>query len=461
MNKRKKLIFGVALVLAALVGLVSIPRNIAVTINGETQYLNTNALTVSAALEKDGFLLEEADQISPDGGSLTLGVQEIEVELARPVSIHVLPGSEEHDLYTAERLPSQLLSAAGIDLGEEDQLLMAGEPVNLNQELPYQGDYQLVVRKAVNLQIEDEGQTTSILSSAETLAQALEENGIVLKEGDRIQPELETVLVSDLDVVIQRAKPVAIDMQDESIAVQTAAKTVAEVLVEAGLSLQGADYSIPDAQSLIPEDGHIRVVRVREEFTLTQTNIPFSVDYIQSDQVELDQREVVQAGEFGVEVTRTRVIYEDEQEVSRVEEVTWVAKEPKDQLTGLGTQVVVRTMDTPNGPIEYWRAVNVYATSYSPCRLGIENYCSSGTASGLTAQHGVIAVTRAWYNLMLGQRLYVPGYGIGVVGDIGGGIPGKYWIDLAYSDDDYVAWHQNVTVYFLTPVPDNIPWILP
>jgi 3D (Asp-Asp-Asp) domain-containing protein len=79
----------------------------------------------------------------------------------------------------------------------------------------------------------------------------------------------------------------------------------------------------------------------------------------------------------------------------------------------------------------------------------------------LTAQHGVIAVTRAWYNLMLGQRLYVPGYGIGVVGDIGGGIPGKYWIDLAYSDDDYVAWHQNVTVYFLTPVPENIAWILP
>ena len=252
-----------------------------------------------------------------------------------------------------------------------------------------------------------------------------------------------------------------IELKDEVIEVNTAAKTVAEALVEGGLALQAADYSIPDAQADIPENGKISVVRVREEFTLTQTNIPFSVDYIQSGEVELDQREVVQAGEFGVEVTRTRVIYEDDQEVSRVEEVTWVAKEPKEQLTGLGTKVVVRTMDTPNGPIEYWRAVNVYATSYSPCRLGIENYCSSGTASGLTAQHGVIAVTRAWYNLMVGQRLYVPGYGIGVVGDIGGGIPGKYWIDLAYSDNDWVAWYHNVTAYFLTPVPDNIPWILP
>ncbi len=452
---------GVALVLAALLGLLGIPRSIPVTINGETQYLNTNALTVSAALEKDGFVLKESDQISPDESSLMLGVQEIEVELARPVLIRVLPASKEVDLFTAERVPDKLLEEAGIELGEKDQLLMAGKPVDPAQPLPYQGDYSLVVRKAVSLHIEDEGQATSILSSARTLAQALEENGIFLKAGDRVQPDLETVLVGDLEVLIQRAKPVVIELKDEVIEVNTAAKTVAEALVEAGLALQAADYSIPDGQAVIPANGKIQVVRVREEFTLTQTNIPFSVDYIQSDEVELDQREVVQAGEFGVEVTRTRVVYEDDQEVSRVEEITWVAKEPKEQLTGLGTNVVVRTMDTPNGPIEYWRAVNVYATSYSPCRLGIENYCSSGTASGLTAQHGVIAVTRAWYNLMVGQRLYVPGYGIGVVGDIGGGIPGKYWIDLAYSDNDWVAWYHNVTAYFLTPVPDNIPWILP
>ncbi len=461
MSKRKIQIIGVALVLAALLGLLGIPRSILVTINGETQYLTTNALTVSAALEKDGFVLEEADQISPDVASLMLGVQEIEVELARPVHISIFPAGEEVDLLTAERDPGKLMESAGIELGEQDQLLMAGEPVALDQSLPYQGDYQLLVRKAVSLQIEDDGQGTSVLSSAETLALALEENGIVLNEGDRVQPGLETVLVGDLEVSIQRARLVVIELKDKAIEVNTAAEIVTEALVEAGLALQAADYSIPDAQAVIPANGKIRVVRVREEFTLTQTNIPFSVNYIQSDEVELDQREVVQAGEFGVEVTRTRVIYEDDQEVSRMEEITWVAKEPKEQLTGLGTNVVVRTMDTPSGPIEYWRAVNVYATSYSPCRLGIENYCSSGTASGLTAQHGVIAVTRSWYNLMVGQSLYVPGYGIGVVGDIGGGIPGKYWIDLAYSDNDWVAWYHNVTAYFLTPVPDNIPWILP
>jgi len=461
MNKRKLQIIGIALVLASLVGLVSIPRSIPVTINGETQFLNTNAWTVSAALQKDGFLLEEADQISPDKSSLLLTVQEIEVELARPVKITIFPTNEEIELYSANRVPGELLAEAGITLGEYDQLLRDGKPVNVEEELPYQGDYHFVVRKAVAIEVNDTGETNQIYSSSETLGQALAENGIQLEVGDRISLDLDTVLNSDLELQIQRAKSIKIHLKDESIEIQTAAETVGEALAEAGMALQGLDYSLPSSNAPIPEDGQIRVVRVREEFILSQTNIPFSVDYVQSDEVELDQRDVVQAGEFGVEVTRTRVIYEDDQEVSRVEEITWVAKEPKEQLTGLGTKVVVRTMDTPSGPIEYWRAVNVYATSYSPCNLGIDNYCNSITASGITAQYGVIAVTRAWYNLMRGQSMYVPGYGIGVIADVGGGVPGKYWIDLAYSDSDYVAWYHNVTAYFLTPVPENIPWILP
>lgn len=63
---------------------------------------------------------------------------------------------------------------------------------------------------------------------------------------------------------------------------------------------------------------------------------------------------------------------------------------------------------------------------------------------------------------MKGWPLYVPGYGIATVEDVGGGIPGRYWIDLGFTDYDIVSWHQWVTVYFLTPVPpaDAIPWIL-
>lgn len=460
MNKRKLQILGVALVIASILGLVGIPRNIPVSINGESQYLTTNALTVSAALERDGFELDDDDYIFPDGSSLLLGVDEIKIELARTVRIVIFPENEIINLTTTERTPANILEAAGVVLGEKDRVLVEGEEIDLDQELPYKGDYQFEIRRAVSLTIEEDGDKTIVTSSQETLADALDEANIILDEGDRVEPSLDTNLIKDLMVTIHRARPLTIQMKDQVVAVNSAAETVAEALSEAGLGLQGDDYSIPEAQQPLPEDGNIRVVRVREEVLLSQTNIPFGVEYIQSDEVELDKRDVVQPGEFGVEVTRTRIIYEDDQEVNRIEEVTWVAKEPVDQLTGLGTKVVVRTMDTPNGPIEYWRAVNVYATSYSPCRSGGDT-CYYGTSSGLPAAYGAIGVTRDWYYLMVGQQLYVPGYGIGTIADIGGGVPGTYWIDLAYSDEDYVAWHHNVTVYFLTPVPDNIPWILP
>jgi 3D (Asp-Asp-Asp) domain-containing protein len=154
------------------------------------------------------------------------------------------------------------------------------------------------------------------------------------------------------------------------------------------------------------------------------------------------------------------VRYEDGQEVTRETEAEWTASEPETQLSGYGTQVQVRSMDTPAGPIEYWRSVTVYATSYSPCRLGTGT-CNTRTASGAPLQRGIIAVSTPWYRDMAGQSVYIPGYGRAVIGDVGGGIPGEYWIDLGFSDEDYESWHSNVTLYFLTPVPPAIPYILP
>ena len=110
-------------------------------------------------------------------------------------------------------------------------------------------------------------------------------------------------------------------------------------------------------------------------------------------------------------------------------------------------------------PLNTIGTLSLYATSYSPCRSG-GSKCSSGTASGEPARKGIVAVIPSWYAYMSGQQVYIPGYGYGIIGDTGGGIPGTNWIDLGYNDDDYVSWHSWVTVYFLTPVPANILYTL-
>ena len=78
----------------------------------------------------------------------------------------------------------------------------------------------------------------------------------------------------------------------------------------------------------------------------------------------------------------------------------------------------------------------------------------------MKVQKGVAAVTSSWYNKFGGQTVYVPDYGKAVIADVGGGIAGKRWIDLAYDDDNFEGWSRETTLYFLTPVPADMVWVL-
>jgi 3D (Asp-Asp-Asp) domain-containing protein len=110
-------------------------------------------------------------------------------------------------------------------------------------------------------------------------------------------------------------------------------------------------------------------------------------------------------------------------------------------------------LDTPDGSIEYWRALDMYAVSYNPTSAG-----DSTTATGATLKKGIVAIDTSL--IPYGTQLYVPGYGFALAADTGGGVKGRM-IDLGYSDHDYVSWHQWVKVYFLYPPPANIVWVIP
>jgi len=121
---------------------------------------------------------------------------------------------------------------------------------------------------------------------------------------------------------------------------------------------------------------------------------------------------------------------------------------------------VLHTAVVDGVTIEYYRAVEVFVTSYSPCRSGVSG-CLNGTSSGLPVQKGTVATYLSWYRALKFATIYVPGYGPGTIGDVGAYPSGDPWIDLAYSDADYVGWAQWVTIYFTTPVPAYVPLIWP
>jgi resuscitation-promoting factor RpfB len=463
MLKNRKL--WTASVLLILVGTIllytGLERQITLVIDGQSQTIRTRALTVGSLLNSAGIALQADDHLTPAVSALILKNPVIRLDRAHLVSIRLVNSGEQISLTTTERLPANLLAEAGYRLYPDDRLELNGEPIDPAEPLPIRNAIVLELKQAVPITVHEGEQTLTFTSSADSLHEALWQAGIYLSPIDEMSLPIDTPLNAPLEFEIQRAKTITIEVDGQTLHAPVNADNVGQALSQASLPLQGLDYSIPAEDQIIPDDRTIRIVRVREEIVLEQKSIPFKNVYQPDPNTELDQRSVVKAGELGVEVTRTRVRYEDGIEISRQAESNWVAKEPVEQNLGYGTQVVVRTMDTPDGPIEYWRAVTVYVTSYSPCGSGVPGRCFYGTSLGLPVQKGVVGVTHAWYVWMAGQGLYVPGYGKAIVADVGGGFPGRYWIDVGYTDADYVPWHHNVTIYFLTPVPANIPWILP
>lgn len=464
MLKKRRLIFlSIGIILAgAIIAALGLERDVQLVVDGESQTVRTRALTLRGVLRDAGYTLSAEDLTTPSAGTLMIGHDSARLDRSRTVLIYTAAAEEPITLKTAEKIPAKLLEVAGIEWGSADRITQNGLTIDPNQPLPAgTGNVTLEYRRAIPITVEDGGSVRTVNSSADTIYAALSQAEISLSLADAVTPVGSTRLTAPVTVAIERAQPVSILMADKSIQVATTAKTVGQLLVSAEIPLQGLDYSIPAEDQPLPADRQVKLVRVREEILLEQKSIPFKNTYQLDNTVELDTRKVVTAGEYGIEVSRVRVRLEDGVETGRSAEAAWVAKEPKDQVVGYGTQAVVKTIDSPYGKLEYWRAVNVFATSYSPCRLGIPNYCNTQTSSGAQLKQGIVAVTRAWYSWMRGQQVYIPGYGIAVIADVGGGIPGRYWVDLGYTDADYKSWASNVTMYFLTPIPGSYPAILP
>jgi uncharacterized protein YabE (DUF348 family) len=452
-----KTLFPLIMVLAGL-GLILLgPRPLTLQVNGQIQVIQTAGLTVGEALRSAEISFTTADRISPLPDSLLLSTRAVVIDHARSV---VLLGNKD-GFWSLDRIPANWLLYAGVRLFPGDRVTWNSEQIDPARPIQDSMQFALEYHPAQVVEILSDGQTLQFSSAASTLGGAMLENNFHLRRSDRMTGIFSQLLDQPASLVVKTARPVSLTVDGNTRRGLSAGATVGQVLADLGVSLQALDISNPPEEYPLPEDGNIRVVRVREEIVLQETRLPYESSLQPDPELELDQRNVMTPGVQGLKVTRQRVRYEDGQEISRSNEAEWVARQPQNEVLGYGTQVVVRTISTADGTFEYWRTVNVYATAYSPCQLGIPNYCNSVTASGAQLTRGIVAVRLSWYRYMKGAGVYIPGYGTGIVADVGGGIPGKYWIDLGFTDADFQAWHQNTTIYFLTPVPANILYILP
>ena len=456
----RRFIIAVVMVLAGLGMLYAASmRAVTVFVDGKPNIVMTRALTVGGALKDAGIQISSTDRVQPTVDTLLLNHHTIDIRRASMITIWADGGDIQVSFLSAENIPGNLLLEAGIRLFPEDRLYWNGLPLSNDQGLPPLPGYTLQLERSAAVRVMEEGEVQTILSHAAMLGQALWQSGIRLTAGDHLSRGQDTLLEGDMAVVLQRARPLEIKTADHKISSSSASATTGQALVEAGMSLQGLDHSIPPEEQPLPENGVVQVVRAHETLVIEHLVIPFDVERKADPDVDAYQSWVIEPGSDGLEIRRLRVRYDDDRETNRNVDAEYMAVPPVTQVEGYGTkQAASAPIQQLDESIEYWAAVPMYATSYYPC--GFSSGCSYMTASGATLEKGVVAVTVEWFRELAGYQVYVPGYGVGVIADTGGGIPGKTWIDLGYGNDDYVSWSETVMVYFLPPAPETIPWFL-
>jgi uncharacterized protein YabE (DUF348 family) len=447
-----------ALVGGAL-GWLGMARRVTLIVDGRSQTVYTHAATVAGALRSAGLTLSPEDFVQPSRDVSLRGVALIVYRPAALVNLQTPDGTKT--VRSAALVPADILAAAGVRAYPADRVWADGIPAR-DPTLPLERTpARLRLVRGRSLPISIQGSTVLLQSSASTLGEALLEAGYSLRQGDVVAPGMGAAYQELTSAGYLPARSIRIEVDGAAVEARVAGPTVGEALAQAGVALAGLDRSEPAAAEPLPQDGQIRIVRVREAVLIDQVPVKPSVQQEFSADHELDTQTLLDPGAYGVQAKRTRVRYEDGIEVSRQAEGEWLAVEPKPRIVAYGTRIVLKTLQTEYGPIEYYRAVPVYATSYSPCRSGADR-CYPGTSSGKLVQRGVIAVRYAWYlALGFGVPVYVPGYGIATIEDIGGGFPDRYWIDLGYSDDDWELWGSYTTLYFIAPVPPDVPVIFP
>ncbi len=458
--KRIILVFiGIGIALAGLILLFQIARKpVSIFIEGEPPIEKTIiAITIGQALTELDIPLYAGDEVYPPHNHWLLPGESIQIR--RAAWIIAVYGESEVVFRSTERLPANLLAQAGIKLFPGDQLFIDGELALPDRMLPWRSTYSLQVIRAESFTIEIDGKRQTFYTPEQTVGQALERAGFEVKVSDRISLPLDAPTERGTTVVIEHARPIAITNMGKTIRTLSSAETVGEALTDAGVALQGLDYSHPTPDTPLAKlssrsdrEIKVEVFRVQEYQVLEKEFIPFETETQLVDDLEIDKTKIIQPGGFGMKVRRIRVRSIDGQEISREVEDEYTAIEPRNEIKGYGKKLIPHTLETPDGTITYWRALNMYAVSYKPSSSG--NF----TSIGLPLRKGIVAVDTDY--IAYGTRMYIPGYGFAIAGDTGGGVVGRL-IDLGYSDEDYVSWHQWVTVYFLWPPPEVIAWIYP
>lgn len=217
-----------------------------------------------------------------------------------------------------------------------------------------------VAQKEVNLLVD--GKKWQVHTFYSDVAGVLQENGIDLAEKDRVNPGLDTALTDGMTVEVRRAVPVQLQVGNEKYHLLSSAKTVGEVLEEEGVVLGERDQVTPGLDTRLDKETSIQVDRITTKVVEEEVPIPYRIQREADNTLFSGIVRVINNGKEGLEKKIWEIVYKNGKEAERILLASTVIEEPVDRVVRVGT---MRTVTRGGNTIRFSRAYDMVATAYT------------------------------------------------------------------------------------------------
>ncbi len=251
------------------------------------------------------------------------------------------------------------------------------------------------------------GEKLEVRTYANTVGHLLSEQEIEVAEHDLISPSVNTPIEDGLSVRWEQSKQIAIQVDEEDLAVWTTKKTVGEVLEEAGIELTEHDAVSPDVRAqlgdndkiavekayeftlvdggekkkywstattvgdflkkeniqldeldrlegqqvedVVEPDAVVQIVRVEKVIDVVEEDMNYAVETRSDNTLLKGKEKVVQEGKKGKVSREYAIVKEDGKEISRTTNHEKVIQEPTKKIVAVGSKVLVASAASSGG----------------------------------------------------------------------------------------------------------------
>lgn len=277
----------------------------------------------------------------------------------RLISVHDR-GVKTVFLTEAETL-SDALKQAGIEIDSHD----AVEP-SLDEKL-VASNYQVNIYRARPVVVIDGATRVKVVTPFQTAEQIVNDVNI------KLYPEDETSLARSTDIItegaglqlkIDRATPISLDLYGKKTEVRTQATTVGDMLKEKGITLAANDKASLPNTTPVSEGMDLRIWREGKQTVTVDEAVNFSTEQIKDADRPTSYKEVRTAGVAGSRSVTYEIDIRNGQEVARKEIASIVTQQPQTQVEVVGSKPAYLPYTGGGSKTEWLAASNIPQESW-------------------------------------------------------------------------------------------------